>query len=153
MFEVKWNESCSIVSHFQIPWTIVCQVPLSMEFSRLEYGSGWLFPSQDLPNLGCKVPQHNWVLYHLSHQESITYYYISVCGMFCICWLCIYLVVHVDFVYMLINRYNINTLCKMHIMIQLIDSFINISLENNLFNDSWVAHRSVQWMTHKEPSQ
>ena len=39
--------------------------------------------------------------------------------------------------------YTSNTLCKkMHIMTQLIDSFIDIFLENNLFNDSWAACRS-----------
>ena len=33
--------------------TIVHQVPLSMEFSRQEYWTGWPFPSPgDLPNLG-----------------------------------------------------------------------------------------------------
>ena len=28
-----------------IPWTLAHQVPLSMEFSRQEYWSGWAFPS------------------------------------------------------------------------------------------------------------
>ena len=32
-------------------WTVVCQLPLSIEFSRPEYWSGWLVPSPgDLPN-------------------------------------------------------------------------------------------------------
>ena len=30
--------SCSVIT----PWTIACQAPLSMEFSRQEYWSGWL---------------------------------------------------------------------------------------------------------------
>ena len=30
---------------FATPWTVVHQVPLSMEFSRQEYGNGLLFPS------------------------------------------------------------------------------------------------------------
>ena len=35
------------------PWTIACQAPLSMEFSRQEYWSGLPFPSPgDLPNPG-----------------------------------------------------------------------------------------------------
>ena len=35
------------------PWTVACQVPLSMEFSRQEYYSGLPFPSPgDLPNPG-----------------------------------------------------------------------------------------------------
>ena len=35
------------------PWTVARQIPLSMEFSRQEYGSGLPFPSPgDLPNPG-----------------------------------------------------------------------------------------------------
>ena len=35
------------------PWTVACQAPLSMGFSRQEYWSGLLFPSPgDPPNLG-----------------------------------------------------------------------------------------------------
>ena len=35
------------------PWTIACQAPLSMEFSRKEYWNGLLFPSPgDLPDPG-----------------------------------------------------------------------------------------------------
>ena len=30
---------------FATPWSVACQVPLSMEFSRQEYGSGLPFPS------------------------------------------------------------------------------------------------------------
>ena len=38
-----------------IPWTVACQAPLSMGFSRQEYWSGLPFPSaEDLPNLGLK---------------------------------------------------------------------------------------------------
>jgi len=34
-----------------IPWTVACQAPLSMEFSRQEYWSGLPFPSSgDLPD-------------------------------------------------------------------------------------------------------
>ena len=41
------------MSNFANPWTVTCQAPLSMEFSRQEYWSGELFPSPgDLPNLG-----------------------------------------------------------------------------------------------------
>ena len=36
-----------------IPWTVACQAPLSMGFSRQEYWSGLPFPSPaDLPNPG-----------------------------------------------------------------------------------------------------
>ena len=37
------------------PWTVTCQAPLSMGFSRQEYWSGLPFPSPgDLPNPGIK---------------------------------------------------------------------------------------------------
>ena len=40
---------------FVIPWTIACQAPLSMEFSRQEYWSGLSFPIlEDLPDPGVK---------------------------------------------------------------------------------------------------
>ena len=36
-----------------IPWTVACQAPLSMEFSRQEYWSGLTFPFPgDLPKPG-----------------------------------------------------------------------------------------------------
>ena len=51
--EVKWSHS--VVSNSAIPWTIVHQIPLSMEFCRQEYWSGLPFPSPgDLPNPGIK---------------------------------------------------------------------------------------------------
>ena len=35
------------------PWTVACQAPLCMEFSRKEYGNGLLFPTLgDCPNPG-----------------------------------------------------------------------------------------------------
>ena len=37
------------------PWTVACQAPLSMRFSRQEYWSGLPFPSpRDLPDPGIK---------------------------------------------------------------------------------------------------
>ena len=51
---------CECVSHccvrlFVTPWIVVCQSPLSMEFSRQEYWSGLPFPSPgDLPDSGIK---------------------------------------------------------------------------------------------------
>ena len=43
----------SISRDFETPWTVACQAPLSMGFSRQEYGSGLPFPSPgDLPNPG-----------------------------------------------------------------------------------------------------
>ena len=55
---VNWILICekcrSVVSNFfATPWTVVCQAPLSMEFSRQEYWSGQPFPSPgDLPDPG-----------------------------------------------------------------------------------------------------
>ena len=38
--------ACSVVSDsFVIPWTVTCQAPLSIEFSRQEYWSGLPFPT------------------------------------------------------------------------------------------------------------
>ena len=37
--------SCSGVSDFVTPWTVAYQAPQSMEYSRQEYWSGFLFPS------------------------------------------------------------------------------------------------------------
>ena len=46
---------CSVVSLFVTPWTIACQAPLSMEFSRQEYWSGLPIPPPGyLPDLGIK---------------------------------------------------------------------------------------------------
>ena len=47
---MKW-ESVSGVWPLATPWTVACQAPLSMKFSRQEYWSGYPFPSPgDLPN-------------------------------------------------------------------------------------------------------
>ena len=37
--------TASVVSTFMTPWTVACQAPLSMEFFRQEYWSGFPFPS------------------------------------------------------------------------------------------------------------
>ena len=52
-----YNEKVKVLlSHMQLfatPWTVALQVPLSMEFSRQEYGSGLPCPSlRHLPNPG-----------------------------------------------------------------------------------------------------
>ena len=52
---LKWSEvkSLSRVRLFATPWTVACQAPLSMGFSRQEYWSGLPFPSPgDLPDPG-----------------------------------------------------------------------------------------------------
>ena len=50
---------CELLSHvrlFATPWTVACQAPLSMGFSRQEYWSGFPFPSpRDITNLGIKL--------------------------------------------------------------------------------------------------
>ena len=49
-------KSLSCVQLFATPWTVACQVPLSMGFSRQEYWSGLQFPSPgDLPDPGIKL--------------------------------------------------------------------------------------------------
>jgi len=45
----------SSVQLFATPWTVACQAPLSMGFSRQEYWKELPFPSpEDLPDLGIK---------------------------------------------------------------------------------------------------
>ena len=57
-FEYDVRSKLKLLSHvllFATSWTVACQAPLSMEFSRQEYWSGLLFPSPgDLPNPGIK---------------------------------------------------------------------------------------------------
>ena len=46
----------SRVQLFATPWTVACQVPLSMEFSRQEYWSGLPCPlPEDLTNPGIEL--------------------------------------------------------------------------------------------------
>ena len=43
----------SCIQLFVTPWTVACQAPLSMAFSRQEYWRGLPFPSpEDLPDPG-----------------------------------------------------------------------------------------------------
>ena len=44
--------SLSLVQLFETPWTMACQAPLFMEFSKQEYWSGLPFPFPDLHNSG-----------------------------------------------------------------------------------------------------
>ena len=56
------------------PWSTAHQAPLSMGFSRQEYGSGLLFPSPgDFPNPGIEpwAPGRQ-IDYHLSYQGSFS---------------------------------------------------------------------------------
>ena len=53
--KVKWSESCSVVSHFAVPWMVAHQASLSMEFSKTEYWKGLPYPPPgDLPDPGIK---------------------------------------------------------------------------------------------------
>ena len=63
------NKSCPTLA---TPWTVACQAPLSMQFSRQEYWSGLPFPSPvDLPNPGIKPGSPALQqLYQLSYKRS-----------------------------------------------------------------------------------
>ena len=64
-------------SHVQLyatPWTVACQAPLFMEFSRQEYWSGLSFPSPgDIPDPGPNRDRLHCgqILYYRSHQGSL----------------------------------------------------------------------------------
>ena len=86
---LKWLSSSSSIlyicvlsrfSHvwlFATLWTIACQVPLSMGFSRKEYWSGLSCPLQgsywprDRNNVSYISCNGRWVLYHLRHLGSL----------------------------------------------------------------------------------
>ena len=49
----------SLVQLFVTPWTVACQAPLSMEFSRQEYWSGLPFSSsEDVSGPGIEPDLH-----------------------------------------------------------------------------------------------
>ena len=50
-----WSLVTKLCPTLVTPWTVACQAPLSMGFSRQEYWSGLPFPSPgDLPDPGIK---------------------------------------------------------------------------------------------------
>ena len=63
-----WAQSLSRVQLFVTPWTVACQVPLSMGFPRQEYWSGLPRPTPgDLPDPGigsCISCIDQLILYH-----------------------------------------------------------------------------------------
>ena len=79
----SWNEgwnSCvasKLCLTLATPWTIACQAPQSMEFSRQEYWSGLPFPNQgDLPDPGIKLKflcllHCRQILYLLTHRPYL----------------------------------------------------------------------------------
>ena len=63
----------SRVQLFVTLWTVAHQAPVSMEFSRQEYWSGFPFPSQEIfstQGLNPSLPRCRQVLYLLSHLGS-----------------------------------------------------------------------------------
>ena len=69
----EYHESESEVAQSATPWTVAYQTPLSMGFSRQEYGSALPFPSPgDLPTQGSNQGflHCRWILYQLSHKGS-----------------------------------------------------------------------------------
>ena len=74
-----------LLSHFSrlfaTLWTVACQAPLPMRFSRHEYWSGLLFPSPEgifrprvWTQVSCIAGGHlhcRWILYQLSYQGSL----------------------------------------------------------------------------------
>ena len=66
-------QSLSRVQLFVTPWTVACQAPLFMKFSRQEYWSGLPFPTPgDLPNQGSNpsLLHCRQILYQLSYKGS-----------------------------------------------------------------------------------
>ena len=53
--KLRVSESRCLVSLFVTPWTVACQVPVSMEFSQQEYWRGLpCLPPGDIPDPGIK---------------------------------------------------------------------------------------------------
>ena len=61
----------SVMSDSVIQWTVIHEAPLSMEFSRKEYWTGYPFPSQGIFSIQTLNPgllHCKQILYCLSHQ-------------------------------------------------------------------------------------
>ena len=70
----------SVVSNSETPWTIACQAPLSMEFSRWDYWGELPFPSpEDLHDYSWEIRQvlcsfcrrENWLRFSSLTQQMI----------------------------------------------------------------------------------
>ena len=80
-FTTHWCQQMCVLSSFSpvrlfaTPWTVALQAPLSMGFSRQEYGNGLpCRPPGDLPDQGSDpglLKNCRQILYHLSHQGSL----------------------------------------------------------------------------------
>jgi len=69
-------KSPSHVQLFETPWTVACQAPLSMGFSRQEYWSGLPYLLQGIFSaqvLNPGLPHFRKILYCLSHREAQFY--------------------------------------------------------------------------------
>ena len=65
-----WHQATHQYWLIATPWTVACQAPLSMGFSRQEYG-----PPGDIPNPGTKPKSPvscigRWFLYHWATWEA-----------------------------------------------------------------------------------
>ena len=93
-------KSLSHVQLFVTPWTIACQAPPSMGFSRQRYWNGLPFPSPGIfPTQGLNpgLPHCRQTLYHLSHQGSPnTIYIFHMCVRACACACLCYSLGHVQ---------------------------------------------------------
>ena len=71
-WDSDWLVAIKSCSALVTPWTLGCQAPLSMRFSRQEYWSGWSFPSPgDLPDPGIEPLLHcRQILYRLRYEQS-----------------------------------------------------------------------------------
>ena len=68
--------TCLVAQSCLTLWTVACQTPLSMGFSRQEYWNGLPFPLPgDLPDPGIEPvsPALQWILSQLSHRGSPFY--------------------------------------------------------------------------------
>ena len=78
-----------------ISWTVVCQAPLSMGFSRQEYWSGLAFPSPgDLSNTGIELGSPALQPDDLPYMYVCMYIYVCVCMYVCVC---VYIYIYMGF--------------------------------------------------------
>ena len=79
----------SYVQLFATPWTVACQPPLAMGFSRQEYWSGLTFPSpEDLPDPEikprCPALQADSLPSEPPGHSSIYHLSVSICLSLCL---------------------------------------------------------------------
>ena len=70
---LAYTGTCTLIriQLFMTPWPVAHQAPLSMEFSRQEYGSLLPFPPPgDLPDQTCVACISRWIIYHGATREA-----------------------------------------------------------------------------------